>query len=68
MENVYEKKVFFIENLGFIKNTEARQISFDESLRFEQYHIDAYSKFGFELVKVPKSSVPERIQYILNDT
>ena len=39
--NSYDKKVFFIDNLGFIENTDARQISFEESLEFEKIHLDA---------------------------
>src|SRR5882757_2490618 len=33
-ESIYEKRVFFIQNLGFIVPTAARRISFEESLRF----------------------------------
>jgi predicted ATPase len=51
-EGIYQKKVFFIRNLGFITATEARRISFDESLRFERIHEDTYRSFGFELVPV----------------
>lgn len=40
--HIYEKRAFFVENLGFITNTDARKISFEDSLRFEQVHFDAY--------------------------
>lgn len=43
--NIYENKVFFIENLGFIENTNARKINFKDALRFEQIHKDSYEKF-----------------------
>jgi hypothetical protein len=33
-EAIYQKRVFFIQNLGVITPTEARRISFEESLRF----------------------------------
>src|SRR5438270_13207053 len=33
---IYEKRVFFICNLGFVTATEARRISFEETLRFER--------------------------------
>ncbi|MFN5382536.1 MAG: AAA family ATPase [Alphaproteobacteria bacterium] len=62
---VYQNQVFFFENLGFIKNTYARKISYDEALKFEQIHIDVYKKFGFEIVFVPKASVAERLAFIL---
>jgi predicted ATPase len=61
----YEQNVFFIENLGFITQTDARQISFDESLKFEKIHRDVYQQFGFNCIPVPKAPVPERINYIL---
>jgi predicted ATPase len=37
-EAIFQKHVFFIQNLGFIAPTETRRISFEESLRFEQIH------------------------------
>ena len=37
-EAMYQKRVFFIRNLGFVRPTEARRISFEEALRFEQIH------------------------------
>jgi hypothetical protein len=48
-ENIYQPRVFFIRNLGFITPTEARQIGFEESLRFETIHEEAYRDRGFEL-------------------
>lgn len=65
--NIYEKKVFFIENLGFITNTAARTISFEEALEFEKFHVAAYKKFGFELINIPPVSVDERTNIILNN-
>jgi predicted ATPase len=59
-EAIYQKRVFFIRNLGFITPTEARQISFEETLRFEKIHEDTYRDFGFELVFVEPGSVIER--------
>src|SRR5215831_1179609 len=39
---IYQKQVFFIRNLGFITNTDARRITFEETLRFEKIHEDTY--------------------------
>jgi predicted ATPase len=61
----FKKQVFFIENLGFITNTDARKISFEESLKFEQVHLEAYQKFGYECVKVPVAPIIERTEIIL---
>lgn len=61
---VYERQVFFIRNLGFITPTEARRITFDESLRFERVHEDTYRHLGFELVYVAPRNVTERVNTI----
>jgi len=60
-EAIFRKSVFFIRNLGFITPTEARRISFEETLRFERIHEETYRKFGFELVFVEAGSVSERV-------
>lgn len=62
--HIYEKNVFFLENLGFITNTDARKISFEESLKFEQIHKKAYEKFGYECVFVPFKPIEERAEFI----
>ena len=59
-EAIYQKRVFFIENLGFITPTEARRINFEEALRFEQVHREIYSTFGFEFVPIAAGSVSDR--------
>src|ERR1700756_5478576 len=37
-EGIFEKRVFFVRSLGFITRTEARRISLEEAVRFEQIH------------------------------
>ena len=63
-EALYEDRVFFILNLGFITTTEARRISFEETLRFERIHEETYRRFGFELVQVKPASLVERVRII----
>ena len=63
-EAIYEKRVFFIRNLGFITPTEARRISFKDALRFEKVHEKTYRDFGFELVSVEPGSLAERVSII----
>jgi predicted ATPase len=63
-EKIYRKQVFFIRNLGFIKPTEARRISFEESLRFEQIHEETYRSRGFEIVSIEPGSLVERVEAI----
>jgi predicted ATPase len=59
-EAVYENRVFFVRNLGFITPTEARRISFEETLRFERIHEETYRRFGFELLSVEPGGLLER--------
>jgi predicted ATPase len=63
-EAIYQNRVFFIRNLGFVAPTEARRISFEESLRFEKLHEVTYRNFGFELVPVERGGLAERVRII----
>jgi predicted ATPase len=63
-EATYESRVFFIRTLGFVTPTEARRISFEDTLRFEQIHEQTYRRFGFELVPVQPGSLLERVSVI----
>jgi len=63
-EKVFDDRVFFVRNLGFVVPTQARRISFEETLRFEKIHEDLYREFGFELVYVEPSKLPQRISFI----
>ena len=60
----FERRVLFVELLGFITKTEARRISLEDSRRFERFHIEAYERFGFELVRVPPLPVDERVALV----
>ena len=61
---IYQNRVFFIRNLGFITRTEARRISFEETVRFEKVHEQTYRAFGFELVSIEPGSLAERVSRI----
>ena len=63
-EAIYERRVFFIRNLGFITTTEARRISFEETVRFEGIHEETYRNFGFELVSIEPGTVAQRANQI----
>ena len=63
-ESLFERQVFFIRNLGFITNTEARRISFEETLRFEKIHEETYRGHGFELTEIEPGSVHDRVTRI----
>jgi predicted ATPase len=59
-EGIYQKRVFFIRTMGFIKPTEARRISFEDARRFEQVHEKTYRDRGFEIVPIGPGSVLDR--------
>lgn len=63
-EAVYQNRVFFIRNLGFVTPTGARRISFEETVRFEKIHEKIYRDFGFELISIEPGSLLERIGLI----
>ncbi len=63
-EAIYQPRVFFIRNLGFITPTEARRITFEETVRFEKIHEETYWDFGFELFSVEPGSLAERVSTI----
>jgi predicted ATPase len=63
-EAIYQSRVFFVRNLGFVTPTEARRISFEETLRFERIHEKMYRDFGFELISVEPGSLVERVSVI----
>ena len=63
-EAIYQPRVFFIRNLGFVTPTEARRITFEETVRFEKIHEETYRGLGFELVSVEPGSLMERVKTI----
>ncbi|MEV6972399.1 AAA family ATPase [Kitasatospora sp. NPDC093806] len=58
---VYEREVLFVRNLGFVTPTEARRIGFEEALRFEQVHLDAYASLGYECVFIEPGPLADRV-------
>jgi len=63
-EAIYERRVFLIRNLGFVTPTEARRISFEDTVRFEKIHQDTYRDLGFEPVSVEPGTLAERVSVI----
>jgi predicted ATPase len=61
---VFEKRVLFIRNLGFVTPTSARRISFEETLRFEHVHEETYRNFGFELIPIAPGNLSDRVDAI----
>jgi predicted ATPase len=63
-ESVYQRRVFFIRNLGFVAPTQARRISFEEALRFERIHEEIYRSFGYEIAFVEPGTLKDRVASI----
>ena len=63
-EAIFQKRVFFIMNLGFITPTAARRISFEDALRFEHVHERTYRDFGYELVPIASGTLLERVDAV----
>ena len=67
-ERIYQRQVFFIENLGFCQPTEARKITFAESLVFEKIHEEIYTSLGYNLIKIVPEALSERVHRIMEWT
>ncbi|MFE3019156.1 AAA family ATPase [Streptomyces sp. NPDC059256] len=63
-EEIYERQVFFVRNLGFCEPTSARRISFEESLVFEGFHEESYRAFGYELIDIPADCLARRVSAV----
>jgi predicted ATPase len=63
-ENVFQTKVLFVKNLGFVTHTEARRITYEETLHFEQIHERTYRDLGFEITQIDPGSVSDRVKQI----
>jgi predicted ATPase len=63
-EAFYEKRVLFVQSLGFVTPTAARRISLEVARRFEALHESTYRLHGFELIPISPGSVLERVAAI----
>jgi predicted ATPase len=64
VERIYQRRVFFIENLGFCEPTRARRISYEDSIRFEKVHEETYREFGYECIRVAPQELARRVEQI----
>jgi predicted ATPase len=63
-EAIFQDRVFFVRHLGFVTPTEARRITFEETVRFERIHEETYRDAGFELVSIEPGGLLERVSRI----
>lgn len=59
-EEVYDQRVFLVEGLGFIVNTEVRRIDLEEAEAFGRLHEQVYGELGYELVRIAPGAVGDR--------
>jgi len=63
-QNVFQRSVLFLRNLGFVTPTEARRITYEETVRFEQIHERTYRDLGFEIISIGPASISDRVREI----
>ncbi len=61
---VYAPLAFLVRPLGFITGTEARRISYADSLAFGLVHEQVYAEHGFTLVDVAPGEVAGRADFV----
>ena len=60
-------RVFLLPPWEEIYTSDAeRYESFEEATKIHAYLVDTYTKYGYDLHEVPKTSVAERFQFIIN--
>lgn len=64
LQNVFQRSVLFLRNLGFITRTEARRITYAETVRFEHMHERTYRDLGFEITWIEPGTVLDRVTQI----
>jgi predicted ATPase len=63
-DKIYEPRVFFIRNLGFIEKTAARRIDLVAALEFEALHERVYREMGYELTLIAPAPLDVRVGQI----
>lgn len=64
-DGVYERRVFYVESLRFMTNTEVRRITLADALKFGEIHETAYRELGYELVRIPAGPLEQRVDQIV---
>jgi predicted ATPase len=63
-EHTYQRNVLFLRHLGFITHTNARKITYEEAVRFEQIHEKTYRDLAFAITYIETGSVSDRLEQI----
>jgi predicted ATPase len=65
-EHLYSK-IFILPTWKEIYiSDEERYESYEQALLIQEHLVETYQKYGYELIKVPKDTVENRVQFILN--
>lgn len=64
----FDKKVFLIESLGFVRPGPARTETLDESLEKARHLEMNYRALGYEIIRIPMGTVPQRAKWIIDHT
>ena len=64
-KELFEPRVVFVQLMGFIQKTEARQIELEDSIRFEAVHERVYRRYGFALDFAQPADIDTRIRSVL---
>jgi predicted ATPase len=63
-ENIFQNRALFVRHLGFVTPTEARRITYEEMVRFEEIHEKTYADLGFDVTWIDRGSVSDRVKRI----
>lgn len=64
-DGTFERRVLFVRTLGWIINTAARTISYEDTLRFEATHERVYRRLGYDLVDIGPGDVDDRAESVV---
>jgi predicted ATPase len=63
-EQVYQRRVFFVELLGFITPSAARRIDLTAAIEFEALHRQTYRELGYDCVPIRPGALTERVEAV----
>jgi predicted ATPase len=63
-EAAFERRVFFVGNLGFVTPTAARRIGLEAALAFERTHERTYLELGYDLIRIAPGPIAERARAV----
>ena len=63
-DRTYERRVLYVEWLGFLTPTPVRRIDVEQTLDFDRIHRLTYTELGYDLVDVPVAPVEERASLV----